>query len=229
MPDLDPFFDGRFMHQGTSGAEFIYNEFAGRVAASGFRIKSRTTTVPPASPDTFDAYLVPPGGTAAWLGLDGNFVIWMDFWLPMAPKIGVHMYVIEENLWIDFTTAVPSQASAVDGQVNVPLVLETGSQRIKWDTGKGVTAYTLLTDNAIFMAPTNMKPGRKYMLRVQQDALGPWTLTLEANEFAGQGLANPLVIATAASTITDIYIQGPTTPINKPTIYLVEPTVALIA
>lgn len=229
MSDLDPYFSGRFMHQGTSGAEFIYNEFLARVKTAGFTIISRTTTAPPVSPAIFDGYLVPTDATGDWDGLDGQFVVWFNFWYPMSPQIGFHVYVQDENVWIDFTTNIASQASAVDGQVNVPLVFQSGSERIIWDTGKGVTAFTLLTDNAIFMAPTNMQAGRRYMLRVQQDGVGGHTLTLESNKFAGQGLSNPLTISLVINAITDIYLMGPMTPINEPAIYLVEPVVALIA
>lgn len=229
MANLDPFFSSRFMHQGTSGAEFIYNEVLARIAASGYRIKSRTTSAPPGSPADFDAYIAPVGATGDWAGLDGQFVFWFNFWFPMAPQIGFHVYVEDENLWIDFTTNLASQASAVDGQVNVPLVFQSGSERIIWDTGKGVNAYTLLEDNAIFMLPTNMKAGRRYMLRVQQDGVGGHTLTLESNQFAGQGLTNPLTISLVINEITDIHILGPATPLNIPAIYLVEPNVAAIA
>lgn len=231
MADNDPYFSSRFMHQGTSGAEFIYNEFLARVKTAGFTIISRSTLAPPASPSTFDGYLVPTGATGDWSGLDGQFVVWFNFWYPMAPQIGFQMYVQDENVWIDFTTATPSQSSAWDGQVNVPLIFQTGSERIIWNTGLGVTAFTLLTDNAIFMAPTNMKPGRTYMLRVQQDGVGSRTLTVESNQFAtaGQGPSNPLVIGTGVNAITDIYMMGPMVPLDVPTIFLQELAVGLIA
>ena len=217
------------MHQGTSGAEFIYNEHLARIMTAGFRIKSRTITDPPASPVDFDSYLIPVGGTGEWAGLDGSFVFWHNAWFPMPPQPGFMLYVIDENIWVDFTTNVATQSSAFDGQINVPLVEQAGSERIIWNTGQGLVAYTSLTDNAIFMAPTNMKPGRHYMLRVQQDGIGARTLTLEANKFAGQGLTNPLTISLVINAITDIYLMGPVTPLNIPSIYLVEPVVAAIA
>ena len=64
-----------------------------------------------------------------------------------------------------------------------------------------------------------MLSGRRYMLRVAQDAVGGHTLGSEVGEFASVAGVVSIDIDTVALKVTDIIIQGPSSPFGKPTIY----------
>lgn len=223
MSDIDPYFDSRFMHQGTTGAEFIYNEFLGRVVATGYRLLSRTTSSPPASPTDFDAYLVPDGAGGDWLGLDGNIAFALNSaWYPIAVKPGMNVFVVDEKTWVTFQTATFSEATAQDGDVVIVPVFETGSWRVRWDCGFGTAGIVTLANDSFLMTPTNMQPGRSYVLRVQQDGVGGHSLTLEAGGWSISGGVALLPISSLANEVTDLIIHGPQAPANIPTVSRID-------
>ena len=53
----------------------------------------------------------------------------------------------------------------------------TYAPNILWDLDGGTVAAVTLTGNAIMNAPTNMKPGATYVLRIIQDGSGNRTIT----------------------------------------------------
>lgn len=216
----DPYFSGREMLEGTEQAEAIYNELPPRIHAAFGRIQSRIVTTPPGSPNEYDAYIVPTGGLGAWAGLDGNIVIFLDDWLVMPIKSGMKVYILDENMHVEFITDGGVSGAATSGQQILVPVFVTGAWRIQgWDALNGNMAFATLNANTILMATTNMQPGRRYVLRVQQDGTGGWTLSSELGEFAGVAGTTIIDVDTSPNAVTDVIIQGPSAPFSKPAIY----------
>lgn len=216
----DPYFNSREMDTATTQAESIYNEFVARVHASFGRITSRILATPPGSPNAFDSYIVPPGATDAWAGLDGNIVVWLDAWLVVPIKTGMRCHIIDQETTVEFTADGGTVGTATSGTQEHTLVEVSGSWRIQdWDLLKGSIVNVALTQNAILFAPTNAAPGRSYVLRVQQDGTGGRTLTCSTGEFATVGGVAAVDIATGANEVTDIVIQGPSPNLTRPVIY----------
>jgi hypothetical protein len=61
-------------------------------------VKSRTTSVPPASPAEGDTYIVGPGASGDWSGKDGRFAAWRDGgWSFAVPGEGWLAYVLDTS------------------------------------------------------------------------------------------------------------------------------------
>lgn len=220
----DNYFGSRLMAQGTSGAEGIYNAFMGYMIATGYRILSRTTTVPPASPALLDSYLVPAGATGDWAGLDGQFVFWQNAWVPVQPQAGFHFFVVDEMMWIHMHTNIAANGHATNGTHDITLAFTSGAWHIEWDGSKGATANVTLTNDCILDTPTNFMAGQHYMLRVTQDGTGTRSVTPQNTGWVvGPGSGSPLggIAAMTAGQSADIHILGPQGALAKPSIYLV--------
>lgn len=214
----DPFFSSREMLEGSEQAESIYNEFVARSHSAFGQIISRTLSDPPASPNTFDAYQVNPTGTGDWAGLDNQIVIFLDDWLPMPVKAGMRVFIIEEGKIVEFTADGGTVGAATNGSQT--LVQNVGNGRVEdWDVLFGTIAQVTLLQNGIVMPPINMLPGRRYVLRVIQDATGGWSLASEVGEFATINGSPSIFISTVALEVSDVIFQGPSTPFGKPVIY----------
>jgi len=162
----DPYYDSRFLIDGTPQAEMIYNELIARQKTAHGTIKSRVLSVPPGSPSDFDAYLVATGGTGLWDTLDGNLVVWLNSWIVMVPKVGMTFLIEDEDMLVGVDSN--GALAAWDGcQTIVP----DGSGNIVWDVALGATAYVVLTlaSNEL-KAPINMKAGRLYTIFFEQNA-----------------------------------------------------------
>lgn len=220
---LDNYFGSRLMAQGTPAAEQIYNAFMGYVIGSGYRVLSRTVLDPPAMPNLLDTYLVPVGATGDWSGLDNQFVFWQNDWVPIPPQPGFRFYVVDQDVWVELRSNNPAEATALDGEVSLPLVFEGGSYKIQWDGARAATANVTLTQDAIFETPTNFVTGHHYMLRVTQDGTGSRDLVPENNGFVTQTSSSPLtgVQSLGPGQSADIYLLGPQGALAKPAIYLV--------
>lgn len=215
----DPYFSSREMEEGSTQAESIHNEFVARVHSAFGRILSRNLSAPPATPDPFDAYLVKATATGAWAGLDGDIVVFLDDWIVMPVKSGMKVFIVEEQLWLEFWDNNAAVSTADSGSQTIVPVFSAGSDRITWNATLGNFAFSQLKAATVLMAPFNMRAGRRYVLRVEQTVGGTHTLSTEIGAFATVGGVVGVDIATPLGDFTDIIIQGPSTPWDKPTIY----------
>lgn len=215
----DPYFNARDMLQGTTDAESIFNEFKGYVPAAFGRLLSRTVSDPPGGPSTFDAYLVPAGAINGWAGLDGNIVFYLDDWIPMPVQLGMRAYIADEDVLVEFHNAGGTTLDATLGNQLITPVFESGAWRIYFDVSKGNIGHAVLSNNTILMAPTNMQPGRRYVLRLEQDGVGSHTATLETPDWASVGGAALVDIDTTALRVTDVIIQGPSESLDVPAVH----------
>lgn len=214
----DPYFSSREMLDNSEQAESIYNEFVARIHSAFGSVISRTIAAPPGTPNSFDAYLVPAGATGDWAGLDHQIVIFLDDWLPMPVRAGMRIHIAEENKIVEFTANGGEIGAATNGSQT--LVQNVGNGRIEnWDVLLGTIATVTLLQNAVLMPPINMLAGRRYILRVIQDAVGGWDLDSVVTEFATVGGGTTIFISTVALDVSDVLIQGPSAPFNKPAIY----------
>ena len=214
----DPFYSSREMQDGSEQAESIYNEFVARSHAAFGQIISRTLSAPPGSSNKFDAYQVKAVGTGDWAGLDNQIVIFLDDWLPMPVRAGMRFFIIDEAKVVEFTADGGLIGAATSGTQT--LVQNVGNGRIEnWDVLFGTIAQVTLMQAAVLVAPINMLPGRRYILRVIQDAVGGWTVASEVGEFATVGGVVGVDVSVVLNEITDVVIQGPSGPFAKPAIY----------
>jgi hypothetical protein len=192
----DPRYDSRFLSQGTTQAEVIYNELIGRIAAAHMTIKSRTTTAPPGSPSDFDAYLVPTGASAPWDVQIGNIAIYASGWVYMDARAGMRAYVEDEDRIIDFHFPVGFGKALTGHKTIAPVAGE-----VQLDGSLGVTFDTTLTENSLLKAPLNFVPGRSYALYIKQDGVGNRSLDYES----GGWVANSLMAVSTGANVVDLY------------------------
>jgi hypothetical protein len=66
-------------------------------------VASRTLTVPPATPDVGDRYIVGAGATGAWAGRDTQIAVWSETgWVYLVPLAGWQAYVTAEAADVTF-------------------------------------------------------------------------------------------------------------------------------
>lgn len=213
----DPYFDSRFLEEGTEGGEFIYNEFLHRLAAGFGTIKSRTTSSAPGSPVAGDAYLIPSGASDPWDANIGDLAIYTTGWIFLTPKAGMRFYVQDQNAVIDYSGAGVAVPSAIDGHVTLTPVFQSGEWQIVWDGVQGTSAtVTLNQDDIKLIAPTNWRPGRIYTLTVIQDSTGSRVLTYETSSFYSPSGDNTPNITSTANARSMIVFAGPA-PSSRPT------------
>lgn len=165
----DPYYDSRFLIDGTEQAEQVYNELIGRQKAAHGTIKSRIVSTPPGSPALFDAYLVATGGSGVWSGLDGNIVVFINnAWIVLIPKLGMTFLIEDEDMVVGVDAS--GVLVAWDG---CQTITPDGSGNIVWDVALGATAYVVITlANNELKAPIGMKAGRVYTLFIEQGSSG---------------------------------------------------------
>lgn len=82
----------------------------------------------------------------------------------------------------------------------------TDAATIDWDLAAAPVAKVTLAGNRTLAAPTNMKAGARYLLRITQDATGNRTLAL--NAVYKTGTSPVLQTAAAANDIIEFHSDG---------------------
>lgn len=98
------------LESAQSQPEVVVNEGT-RVleAMSQLRVLDKDTSTPPSSPEDGDAYIVPSGATGAWLSYPFHIAISISGdWFFVVPQTGYLAYVVDEDLYYQFTTGSPS-------------------------------------------------------------------------------------------------------------------------
>lgn len=209
----DYFFSSAFLEAGSAGAEPVYNEHLLRTAAAFGRVLSRTTTTPPGSPSTGDAYYVPLGASGAWIPYEQQLVIWASGWKPMILRSGMRFLIEDEDCVVEVRG--PGNIAAIDGHQTLTAQLISGTYRVAWDCAKGTSAQVTLAQNSVLMAPSNMVAGRMYALLVRQDATGSRTLSFNAAAYYTPAGAHP-VLTTTANAIDILLFWKPNTMFVQP-------------
>jgi len=108
---------------------------------------------------------------------------------------------VELNLLASYTGAIPEVGTvqAWSAQQYFTEFALTDAVTVTWDVDEAQTAKVTLAGNRTLGAPTNLKAGAAYILRVIQDATGTRTLAYNA-VFKFQGGTAP-VLSTAANAI----------------------------
>lgn len=190
---VDTQFGWTLLNEGESGAEVAVNELIARIAAGSVAVLSQSLTADPGSPDNFDAYLVPSGGSGNWSGKDGQIAFYLNGWQYIVPAEGASVWVAADDLTIDYDG---STWSAVNGQ----LTLTDASGSFAWDGSRGTHAVVSLDGNHQFNAISNTRKGRMYSITITQNGGGGNTPTWNsAFKFAG---GSPPALATGGSEVT---------------------------
>jgi len=122
---------------------------------------SKDTVIPPATPTDGDAYVVPIGATAAWVGQDGALAVWEDTaWNLYAPREGRTVWVSDmDALWSFDGSSWVETAPAVDFQ-GIPMVgINTTADAIN---RLSVSSSATLLNNA----------GAGHQLKINKGAIG---------------------------------------------------------
>lgn len=196
----DERYESRYLIQGTTGAEVIYNELIGRQAAAHMQLKSRTTAAPPGSPVELDAYLVPTGATGDWASFEGDIAIYMSGWKYMTVLPGMRMHVADTGMIVDFLSPVGT-GHALTGHYTI--TPSTGPDTVTFDGALGVSAQVTLDADSQLLEPVNFVQGRIYTLWiVQPSSGGPYTLDYEIG--TGWRASSDMVL-TASADAVDMY------------------------
>lgn len=70
------------------------------------RVLDRDLATPPTSPVNGSLYIVATGGTGAWATQDGKLALWQDGWQFFTPLNGTHVFIVDENAWLDYFNGV---------------------------------------------------------------------------------------------------------------------------
>ena len=66
-------------------------------------VKSRLTAIPPSTPESGDAYIVPSTGVASWGQPAGTLVVWNGSeWEVTAPSVGAPVWIQDERVQVVF-------------------------------------------------------------------------------------------------------------------------------
>ena len=98
------------MEAAQSQPEIVVNE-AIRVleAMSQLRVLDKDVNVPPSSPDEGDTYIIPSGSTGDWSGFPFYIAVAVGGeWVYIPPKTGYIAYLVDEDLYYQFTSGSPS-------------------------------------------------------------------------------------------------------------------------
>lgn len=93
------------LEEGQASGEVTANEALVRIEISGsLAIVDRDLTAPPGSPTEGAAYIVASSPSGAWTGQAGKIAYYFSGWKFFSPKAGMLAYVVDEKLWIAYST-----------------------------------------------------------------------------------------------------------------------------
>ena len=117
---------------------------------------------------------------------------------------------VDLNKLTGYTGALP-ELSAVQvwtGQQYFGEATLTDAVNIAWNLDTAQTGKVTLAGNRTLTAPTNMKAGATYLLRILQDATGSRTMTFNAAYEFPSGVAPTLTTTGSATDILSCYSDG---------------------
>jgi hypothetical protein len=221
MPDNDPFFQSTYATEGTSRLDLIVNEHAARVYASLGALKGVDVNDPPPGspyPDDYDAYLIGPAPTGAWVAAPGYIAVWLNGWKYLEPKDGMRLLVADDvnpggvGRYIEYSQ---NGWSSLGGEQTIVPVNVSGTWTVRWDHKYGSLA-TVILDQAtvVFDRPTNVRYGRPFALQVKQDITGSRLIQLKPSEWlVPTSLTQPTTTPLSTTIYTFIWtgpgVQGP--------------------
>lgn len=162
------------------------------------RVLDRDLATPPVSPTNGSLYIPATGATGAWAGQDGKLALWQDGWQFFTPLNGAHVFVVDENAWVDYFN------SAWQGPQNnaVMRLAPDGTARPSLQVGSNNLSLFVGDGSATFVA------GTAYLgFNAARTASNTWTYQGDGTKNGGaiidgrmDGALRVFIRATAAGT-----------------------------